>query len=101
MKSEMTIGEKYGPAMKITDETEAKRYLEECIAHCMSHGHSRAEAERIERSNLGYYAGYYGTETRLQVERLFDCAHPVFGKTADGVPTMAESFAAGVNAVSP
>lgn len=95
MKSKITYGEKYGPAMKITDPAEAKKYFEECVKHTMSFGKTREEAEAIERSNLGYYAGYYDTETRKRVERLFDCAHPVFGKAEKGVPTAEEAFKMG------
>lgn len=54
MQKEITIGEKYRPAMEITDAAEAQRYFEECVAHCMCFGRSREEAERIERCNLGY-----------------------------------------------
>lgn len=91
-----TIGEKYGPAMEITDEAEAKRYFEKCVTHSMGFGKSRAEAETIERSNLGYYAGYYDNETRKRVERLFSCAHPVFGKAVEGTPTPEEAFTMGM-----
>lgn len=63
MEGRMTIGQKYGPAMEITNQTEADRYFEECVQHTMSsHGKSRDEAERIEKANLGYYAGYYDDE---------------------------------------
>jgi hypothetical protein len=78
----ITSGEKYGPAMQITDQAEADAYFEKCVQHMMARGRSREEAEQIERSNLGYYAGYYDTETRERVERLFRCAHPVFGRIA-------------------
>jgi len=77
-----TLGEKYGPAMKITSQEEADAYFAQCVAHMMSFGYSREEAERIERSNLGYWAGYFDHETRGRVERLFRCAHPVFGSAA-------------------
>jgi len=58
----------------------------------MTHGHDKAEAERIERSNLGYYAGYYDSETMARVNRLFKTTHPIFGDTN---PTPAEAFEAG------
>lgn len=45
---------------------------------------------------VGYYAGYYDSETRERVERLFMCAHPVFGSIADnGAPTPDEAYDAG------
>mgnify|MGYP001563936931 FL=1 len=78
----ITNGEKYNPAMKITDEQEAATYFEACVEHTMRFDRTRAEAETIERSNLGYYAGYYDDETRARVERLFRCQHPVFGPIA-------------------
>lgn len=91
--SQITIGDKYDPAMKITEQAEADEYFAACVRHCMSHGPTQAEAERIERSNLGYYAGYYSSETRQRVERLFKCAHPIFGSIAEnGTPTFEEAL---------
>lgn len=79
---DMTIGEKYEPAMLITEQAEADAYFERCVEHTMRvHGSGRAEAEKLERANLGYYAGY-GFD-RERVERLFRCAHPVFGSVAE------------------
>ena len=86
--------------MEITSQAEADKYFEKLVNHQMMFGvlrHERAEAEQIERSNLGYYAGYYDSETRERVERLFKCAHPVFGAiAANGIPTVKEALAAGV-----
>jgi hypothetical protein len=91
---DMTIGELYGPAMEIVEQAAADAYFEALVQHMMQHGvegpHSRAEAERITRSNLGYYAGYYSNETRARVERLFRCAHPIFGAVADYTPPTPE-----------
>lgn len=92
----ITLSEKYDPAMKIEDQVEADAYLEACVEHTMRFGKSRADAEKIERSNLGYFAGYYKAETRARVERLFRCAHPIFGAIAtQGVPGSEEAFEAG------
>lgn len=55
-------------------------------------GKTREEAEQIERSNLGYYAGYHLDETRERVERLFRCAHPVFGSIAENGPATLEQI---------
>lgn len=94
----MTIGEKYDPAMEITNQAEADAYFQRCVDHSMTyHRKTREEAETLERTNLGYYAGYYGAETRERVERLFSCTHPVFGSIAErGQPTPDEAFKAGV-----
>jgi len=96
LPAQITIGQKYGPAMEITEQAQATEYFERCVEHCMNFGKSRDEAEAIERANLGYYAGYYNNETRMRVERLFSCAHPIFGSIADkGIPTPEEAFEAG------
>ena len=82
MKSNITIGEKYGPAMEITDPAKAAAYFAKCVQHSMkTFGKARTEAEKQERENLAYYAGYYGAETRERVERLFKCEHPIFGSS--------------------
>lgn len=78
--AKITIGEKYGPAMAITDQAAADEYFERCVQHTMARGpYTRETAETLERSNLGYYAGYCDEETRGRVERLFKCEHPVLG----------------------
>ncbi len=95
--SAVTIGDKYSPAMKITDQGEADAYFEKCVRHCMTFGKTRVEAESIERQNLGYFAGYYSHEVRARVEGLYRCAHPVFGAIKyNGAPTAEEAFAAGL-----
>jgi hypothetical protein len=97
MAEKITIGDKYGPAMVIKEQAAADAYFERCVAHTMSFGKSRAEAENIERQNLGYYAGYYSDETRARVEHLYGCSHPVFGKIAEvGPPTAEEALRAGM-----
>lgn len=93
----MTVKEKYGPAMNLTTEAEAQEYFEKLVEHTMSFGHTREEAEEIERSNLGYYAGYFGDATRERVEHLFACAHPIFGKLSEqGPPSPEEAFRKGM-----
>lgn len=57
---------------------------------------TREEIERIQRSNLAYFAGYYDGATRERVERLFKCEHPVFGKIRDkGQPSLDQAFQLG------
>ncbi len=94
----MTCGELYDPAMEIQSQAHADAYFEILVAYCMKrHNKTRQEAEVIQRSNLGYYAGYYDNETRERVERLFKCAHPVFGKIAEnGPPSPEQAFHMGV-----
>lgn len=99
MPDKITIGDKYDPAMKITDQAEADSYFERCVEHTMRvRPCEREEAERIERANLGYYAGYYSHDTRQRVEDLFKCAHPIFGAIAKvGAPTTDEAMQAGLD----
>jgi len=93
----ITLDDKYSPAMKIVSEDEAKQYFEVLVWHSMEHGLTREEAEGIEKTNLGYWAGYYSNETRSRVERLFDCEHPYFGKIDEvGPPTPEQAFRMGV-----
>lgn len=87
------INEKYGPAMNIETQDEADAYFLKLVEHTMEmwkhRGESaktRHEAEALERNNLGYYAGYYGDETRERVERLFKTEHPIFGSIAKNGP---------------
>jgi hypothetical protein len=98
MNKNITIGDKYDPAMKIMTQEEADFYFEECVQHTMNHfGVSREKAEEIERINLGYYAGYYSQETRARVEKLFRCEHPFFGSIEkNGPPSTGDALWAGV-----
>lgn len=96
----LTIGEIYGPAMKITDHLEAAAYFAAMVkASMQKFGHDRDIAESNARESLGYYAGYYDNETRKRVERLFMCAHPVFGSIEEkGAPGPDAAFRMGLDA---
>lgn len=98
LPQKITLGDKYGPAMEITEQAKADEYFELLVAHAMSHGSTREEAEKLERANLGYFAGYYSNETRRRVEELFQCSHPIFGKIAKvGAPTCEEALQMGID----
>lgn len=91
-KTALTYGECLGPAMKITDQADADQYFHDYAAFIQRHlkvepRRDDMTAEQIAKTNLGYYAGYYDSETRERVERLFTCSHPIFGKITNGVPT--------------
>ena len=95
----VTVRDKYGPAMEITEQSDADAYFEKCVRHTVSHGKSRAEAEKTERINLVYYAGYYSAEVSARVERLFRYQDPVFGSIEkNGPPTPEQAFEAGLKA---
>ena len=93
----MTAGELYGPAMELQTQAEADEYFARLVRRCRRClGKSQQEAEATERQNLGYWAGYYGCETRFRVERLFACEHPVSGPISAGRPTPKEAINAGI-----
>lgn len=92
---DVTIGDKYTPAMGIDNQAEADQYFETCVEHTMTFGKTREEAVKIERQNLGYYAGYYDEATRERVGRLFKCSRPIFGSISKGSPTPEEALEAG------
>lgn len=100
-KKVLTYGECLGPAMKITEASDAEQYLEDYVAFIQAglDKHPREDgmpAKVIAATNLGYYAGYYDNETRARVERLFHCSHPIFGAIASkGAPTSEEAFETG------
>lgn len=94
----LNIDQLYGPAMAITDPDPARIYFEALVERSMRFGNTRADAEQIERSNLGYFAGYSSFETRQRVERLFGAVHPYLGSTASGPLTVEEIVRIGYEA---
>lgn len=92
----MTAGEVMGPIMKITRQEDADEVFAAYVESLIKTGRTQEEAESIVKSNIGYWGGYYDHETRLRLEKLFNCSHPVFGKAADHKPTAREAFEAGV-----
>lgn len=95
-EEKLTYGQTLKPAMIMTDPEEAKAYKAALIQYGMDkHGQSKEEALDIANQNLGYFAGYYDHETRLRVEELFECRHPVFGEAKKGSPDPIAAFAAG------
>jgi hypothetical protein len=96
----MSPDEKYFPAMEITDQATADRYFAACLQHHLmvsEPGLSAAKAAEIERSELGYWAGYCSRETRLRVEELFNCEHPILGKAKDRDWSLKELLQAGMD----
>jgi hypothetical protein len=96
----MTIAELYTPAMEITTQAKADAYFEKLVDLCLRElpELSRTQAEAMQRSNLGYYAGYYSHETRIRVEELFRCQHPVLPPARTGQLSPKEILAIGLEA---
>jgi hypothetical protein len=83
-------------AMRAVTQEHADEIFAALIEESMASGVDRESAEDIQRSNLGYTAGYYDAETRERVERLFNCVHPIFGPIAEkGQPTSDQAFRLG------
>ena len=102
-KEVLTYGDCLNPAMKITEQDDADQYFVSYVAYIQQwlERESRADdmmAEDIAKINLGYFAGYYDSETRERVERLFRCKHPIFGAIAtEGQPSAKEAYEMGKN----
>ena len=98
MKKTKSMAKAYGKAMKIISQKEADIFFKKMIDGLCKEfpEQSRDEHERIQRSNLAYFAGYYNEEIRWRVEALFKCAHPIFGPVAKyPAPTPDEAFRIG------
>lgn len=84
-KDSLTYRECLQPAMSIREEADADQYFAAYVAFIQRSldkepRKDNMTAAQIARINLGYYAGYFDTETRERIYRLFACTHPVFGK---------------------
>jgi hypothetical protein len=88
---------KYGSAMSLTSQEDADQWLDWIVTDNMQHSNnSRITAEKIERANLAYFAGYEDHQTRLRVEELFNCVHPALGPAKNGAPTAEECLKIGM-----
>ena len=101
-KEILTFGQIMDPAMEIKEAEDAKQYLASYVAWleaawARDGKTSKEPAIDIAKANLGYWAGYYSESTRIRVEKLFECEHPVFGSIEkNGIPTAKEAFNLGV-----
>jgi len=93
----LTAGDVCDAAVQIESQEEADEFLEILVQLTMaSKSMSHEAALKRQRRNLAFWAGYHGEEARRRVERLFKCAHPVFGAIAEkGSPTAEEALEMG------
>tara|TARA_Y100000310_G_C20229595_1_gene599589 strand:+ start:133 stop:525 length:393 start_codon:yes stop_codon:yes gene_type:complete len=91
----------YEEAVQVTDQLKADECFKELVDELEKRMvenvgelfEQRSEAEDMVRKNLAYFAGYYSSEVRRMVEKLYDCVHPVFGSIEEkGEPTARQSF---------
>lgn len=76
----INIAEKYDPAMEIINQVDADIYFDQLVRHSMENLElSYEDAVKLERDNLGYWAGYFGRDVSIRVENLFQAKHPILG----------------------
>jgi len=79
-------------AIAVETQEAADAMFEQLVQEAIRENDNMGRAEAIEtvRDNLGYFAGYYSNEVRARVERLYRCAHPVFGPISTTKPPTAD-----------
>jgi len=55
-------------------------------------GGKKKDHEKLQMSNVGYFASYYDEKTRKRVYDWLGAAHPIFGAS---IPTTEEALDAG------
>ena len=79
------MGELFNEALRLAKENkdEAHEFFKAYVKAVIDENdevYSLEEAERIAKSNLGYWAGYYNEETCVIIYETYRCEHPIFGK---------------------
>lgn len=79
-----TIGEVFDIALWLArkeDKSEAKDFFREYVNDISEENHcSWDRSVEIAKSNLGYFAGYYGKEVWDIIYKTYQCSHPIFGE---------------------
>lgn len=85
-------------AMIVETQDDADACFEQLVASLRESNETldAESAEQVCRHAIGYHAGYYSHETRLRVERLFHCEHPILGAAKNGVPSPEQIFQIGL-----
>lgn len=80
----LSWGEALDSILQIVNEDELKEYFEDYVQWTMGRlkGSTRAEVEDMCRSNVGYWAGYYGPDVRKRVENILKAEHPHLGSVS-------------------
>lgn len=78
-----TIGQIFDEALRLAKEgdlNECKRFFRGYIEHIADdRGCTLDEADKIARSNIGYFAGYCDNKTVKLIYDTYDLSHPIFG----------------------
>jgi len=100
-KKTLTYRECLDPAMKITDAEDAQQYLKSYVKFIekilkKEPNKDGLTAIEIAKIDIGYWTGYYNSETRARIEKLFFTSHPIFGSIEkNGIPTAEKAFKMG------
>ena len=82
-KTLKTMGEIFNTALDVAktgDGVRCQAFLTSYVEYIVSESKNNdAEAERIAKSNLGYFAGYYSSEVYETINKAYGAVHPVFG----------------------
>jgi hypothetical protein len=94
-KDTLTYGEALKPAMEIKNKDEARQYLCDYAAFIQKYLDKEPDpkertAIQIAKINVGYFAGYYDSETNKRIHELFETEHPIFGKIIPTLPRKKE-----------
>lgn len=79
-----TYSELWDNAMKCRTRAQGDAFIEKEAKLIMRRNKSCKDIEKtksILRSNLGYYAGYYGAKEANKVHKIFGAVHPIFGSS--------------------
>ena len=95
-----TMGAVFNKALEIAKYTpiNAKDFLDKYTRH-IEHIEGITYGEALDRakSNLGYFAGYYDSQTCDLIYEVYCTEHPIFGKKPYGI-SPEDAFKAGLEA---
>lgn len=92
-------------AMSVKSEKEAREIMRQLRQHYRSDEYFGENTEqdllKMIKDMLGYRASYYSDKVRLNVEKYFNTAHPIFGKLSEmGKPSAAEAYNCGLRNIT-
>lgn len=78
--------------LRVATQEDARTMVAIAVNRMLADEPSRSpdEAEAEVRTSIAYHAGRLSNEERAHVERVFECAHPIFGAIATNAPPTAE-----------
>jgi hypothetical protein len=88
----------YDLAVNAWSKKEANSHFAMLVQRQFNRGVSAEIAANFIRTNLARYAAHGDDEMRERVERLYECAHPIFGAFKEfGAPKTEEIYQLGLN----